>query len=481
MPLSAPYSQAPPGRVHVIGAGGLATGGLALALHARGWTVTASDAVMYGPAPARFAAAGIQVGSPCGGENLPEDCDLVIAGGTHLPDNPEIVTARERGFPVMTFPEFLANWFPPACRSVLVAGTNGKTSTTAMLLSLLHGNAIRPSHLIGGRADGLEDTVNLGNDRLAVLEADESRCARWLPDPKFHHLPCHAVILTSLAPDHPESFATDADYFAAFRTLLNRVPESGWILAHAADLEKLGPLETRAKILRVGGTAADHEFSPGPTPGSFLLDGEVIACGAGGAHMAANAALAVLAARLLDARDARPLASFHGVRGRGELLCECPVPALRDEGYHPAAITATLAAARERFPGRRWHLVHRPRYLGGRDQPVEGGLPAALAAADRVHLFVEDTLLDQPLPVEGQWKSQAIADQVRALGIPAACHRDLDEFVLALRAQLAPDDAILFALPAIFADVLKIITDGLPKYPAFADAPAPSASPPPAA
>ncbi len=469
MSFAQPYSLAKPGRVHVIGAGGLATGGLAMALVDRGWTVTASDETIYGPASAQFAAADITVNIPCREENLPEELDMILAGGTHLPGNPELMAARARGLPVLTFPEFLGAWFPSDAQSVLVAGTNGKTSTTAMLVRLLHGNGIRPSYLVGGRAQGLPGTASLENDHLAVLEADESRCARWLPEPKFLHLPVTSVIITSLVSDHPESFANDAAYFAAFRSLLARVPESGWILAHATDLDALGPVETRAKILRVGQNGGDHTFCPGPKPGTFQLDGETLFCGATGEHMMANAALAVLAARRLGAPDARALEDFHGVEGRGQVLTESPVPVVRDEGYHPAAISATLAAARQKFPGRRWHLVHRPRYLGGHERPVERGLPAALAMADLVHLFVEETFSDEPLPPEGQWKAEAIASETRSLGTPTTCHRDLDAFITALRPQLAPGDAILFALPGNFAEVIGVIVAHLPSYPAFAD------------
>lgn len=473
MLLSPPYSLAQPGRIHVVGAGGLATGGLALALSARGWTVTASDESIYGPGRKEFAASGIPVNLPCREENLPEEADMVVAGGTHLPDNPELMAARGRGLPVLTFPEFLGGWFPSGCQSVLVAGTNGKTSTTAMLIRLLHANGIRPSYLIGGRDQALPGTVDLENDRMAVLEADESRCARWLAEPKFLRLPLTSVILTSLAPDHPESFANDETYFAAFRALLRRVPESGWILGHAADLDALGSLETRARILRVARNGADHEFCPGDQSGTFHLDGKTFSCGVGGEHMMANAALALLAARRLGAEDARALEDFRGVDGRGEVLTETPVPVVRDEGYHPAAISATFTAAKQRFPGRRWHLVHRPRYLGGTDRPVERDLPAALAMADVVHLFVEETFADEPLPVEGRWKAEAIAGKIRSLGTPATCHRDLDAFIAALRPQLAPGDAILFALPGNFAEVLGVIAAHLPAYPAFAGAPAP--------
>jgi UDP-N-acetylmuramate-alanine ligase len=163
------------------------------------------------------------------------------------------------------------------------------------------------------------------------------------------------------------------------------------------------------------------------------------------------------------------------VDGRSEVLLENPVPVLRDEGYHPVAISATLEAARQKFPGHRWHLVHRPRYLGGPERPVERGLPAALAMADVVHLFVEETFADEPLPVEGQWKAEAIAGKVRSLGTPATCHRDLDAFLTALRPQLSPGDAILFALPGNFAEVLGVIVAHLPRYPAFAG----DTSPPP--
>lgn len=262
------------GHIHFIGMSGRATAGLAVALHRLGWKVTGSDLRAYGVGKALLDGAGIACNDGYEAGNLPDQADLVLSGGSLTLDNPELLAAGESGIPCLTFPEFLAAWTPSQVFNLQILGTNGKTTTTALILQLLHAAGRDPGFLIGGLHAPLGDTLRLpainGREPLMIWEADESRCARWLARPKFSVLPADAAVLTSVSPDHPESFESDEDYFEAFRDRLRALPAGGFLVAHKSDLEKLRPGPLKARIIIIGD---DHVLDTAGGSGSFRLDG----------------------------------------------------------------------------------------------------------------------------------------------------------------------------------------------------------------
>jgi UDP-N-acetylmuramate: L-alanyl-gamma-D-glutamyl-meso-diaminopimelate ligase len=442
---STPFTS--PRNIHMIGLAGVAMSGIATALRRTGWRVTGSDNRVYGRGAEVLHEAGLTCLSPCAAENLPADTDLVLVGATHGIDNPELVEARARGLPVATFPEFLSQWFGADARVLLVAGTNGKTSTTAMLIHALHQAGERPSYLLGGQLPGLEDSVSLANPDMAVLEADESRCAAWLPEPKFLQLPVTSLVLTSLAFDHPETFADEAAYIEAFRTLLRRLPAHGFVVAHEEDWSKLQPATTQARAVTLGAFHSSHRLEVADD-GTYLLDGVAHASAAPGRHQARNAALACVALRHWLGRDltAACWQSFPGVRGRCQQLCLEPIPVYWDIGYHPEAIRSTVASLRSRHPARRIRLILRPRLLGEPGSWIETQLPTALTEADWVDSFPEEQPRGSPDLKPDEWRIQPILQAVRDQGREARFCPTIRSLRESLAATLAPDMVLLFAL-----------------------------------
>lgn len=436
-----------PRKVHVVGLAGVAMSGLAAALHRSGWRVTGSDNRVYGRGAAALAEAGLTCFSPCAAANLPADTDLVLAGATHGLDNPELVEARARGLPVMTFPEFLSLWFGVDAQVLLVAGTNGKTSTTAMLIHALHQMGERPSYLLGGQLLGLEESVFLANRNVAVLEADESRCAAWWSEPKFLQLPVTSLVLTSLAFDHPETFADEASYFEAYRKLLRRLPVDGFVVVHEEDWRKLQPVTTQAEVFTLGTSAGSHRLEL-PEPGVFRLDGVAHVSAAPGRHQARNTALACAALSHWRGHElpASCWPSFPGVLGRCQRLCLQPIPVYWDIGYHPEAIRATVASLKSRHPAHRIRVILRPRLLGEPGSWIENQLPAALAEADWVDSFPEEQPRGSPDLKPEEWRILPILQLVRDRGSVARLCSSIASLRETLAATLAPDMVLLFAL-----------------------------------
>jgi|GEM_PF-2806121 len=435
-----------PRNVHVVGLAGIALSGIAIALHRIGWRVTGSDNRVYGRGAAVLDRAGLTCFTPCAAKNLPADTDWVLVGATHGMDNPEWVEANRRGLPVMTFPEFLSHWFGADANVLLVAGTNGKTSTTAMLIHALHQAGERPSYLLGGQLLGLEASVCLEDRGMAVLEADESRCAVSWSEPKFLQLPVTSLVLTSLAFDHPETFADEASYMEAYRQLLRRLPAHGFVVVHEEDWCKLQPVATQAQVFTLG-TNGDHRLELSES-GVFLLDGVAHGSAAPGRHQARNTALACAALSHWRGHElpASCWPSFPGVLGRCQRLCLQPIPVYWDIGYHPEAIRATIASLRSRHPAHRIRVILRPRLLGEPGSWIENQLPAALAKADWVDSFPEEQPRGSPDLKPEEWRILPILQLVRDRGSVARLCSSIASLRETLAATLTPDMVLLFAL-----------------------------------
>jgi len=455
--------------IHFIGIGGLAMAGLALELRRLGYRITGSDEFIYGYAKTMLEEADFTASIPCAAENLPGHADLVIVGTTHLWDNLEFKAARDRGWPCLTFPEFFAKWFPPSCHCVLIAGTNGKTTTTAMLVHLLDEAGLNFSWLIGGIHGHPPRTLHLTNAPYAIIEADESRSARWLPTPKLNILPCTSLIITNLAPDHPETFATEEDFFDAFRLRIAQLPENGFLIAHARDLEQLGNPPTAAQTIIVGNSdnhsGLQHTYLPDEN--AFTLNHHTIPLSSHGTHHAENAALATLAAtRILGKKSPSEwhpsLKSFRGVSGRMQTITTSPLPIIIDQKCHPVAIKANLQSLRQRWPKRRWHLIMRPRSLSERNWYIDRELPAALAHADIVHLFPEQTMRDDPPVDEDKFKSISIVNDLQSNGTEAHYHRNLSGLMDCIASVIQPQDGFYVALSIANATVWEQLRDQIP-------------------
>lgn len=386
-----------PRPVHFVGIAGAGMSALALVALRRGVAVTGSDRAPEGAPDLPRLGAVVHAGHDPG---LVDGARAVVVSAAVAPDHPEVVRARELGLPVVPRKEALADLV--AGREVVaIAGTHGKTTTTVMTTHALEGAGFDPTTLAGGRVEAWEGNARLGGDRLFVVEADEY-------DQAFLALHPAIAVVNNLEPEHLECYGGSArvqeDAFVTFASRARRVLIGGddpGALAVAARIA--GP------VWRFGLAGPDLRLVPladGPDGARGRLelpDGVVVELElrAPGLHNLRNAAAAVGVVAALGGNAvaaAEGLRSFAGVGRRFERRGTAGgVAVVDDYAHHPTEVSATLAAARSAFAGRRVVAVFQP-HLYSRTAVLGREMGLALSAADLVWVTEVYAAREEPIP-----------------------------------------------------------------------------------
>jgi len=446
-------------QVHVIGIGGSAMAPLAGMLREHGYRVTGSDSGVYPPASTLLESLGISFFNTFDAAHLQPPPDLVVVGNIIARGNPELEEVLDRRIPYRSMPEILEEVFLPGKHSIVVSGTHGKTTTTAMLAWLFQTAGKRPNFLVGGVAENFGKSYGLGGGVEFILEGDEYETAFWDRGPKFFHYHPDDLIVTSLEYDHADIYPDFETYELAFRRLVNLVPRRGRVLIWG-DSEDSGPALRRAAekafcpVMTYGfgaendwiasDLAVDAETSrfrvahQGKTFAEFVL----AACGR---HNVLNAlaALVVAEGRGIGAEEiAKGLATFRSVKRRMDVKGEIGgIVVVDDFAHHPTAVKATIEAARGRWPGRRLWAILEPRSNSMRRKVFQEALPKALALGDRVVLG--GVFRAQQLGDENRLDPETVAASVRALGKEARVIPGSDAIAEHLAAETKPGDLVL--------------------------------------
>jgi UDP-N-acetylmuramate--alanine ligase len=397
--------------LHFIGVGGAGMSGYARAAHALGATVSGSDR-HASPYTRRLAADGVllpQIGEH-GAANVPDGGDVeVVYSSAVPPENPERAAARARGLPERPRAELLGE-LSALRRTIAVAGTHGKTTTSAMLVAALEAAGLEPDWLVGGSVgEGQDNASWTGAGEWLVVEADES-------DRSMLSLHVDIAVLTNVELDHHATFGSLAELREAFAAFLAR--------ARAAIV-----VWNRPELLALAraGAGAEIEVVPYDAPAPTLTDGgsrfdwrgHEVTLSVPGAHNALNATAALEAARLAEAdvqRAIAGLAAFHGAGRRFQLLGESARGArvYDDYAHHPTEVAATLAGSRT-LAHERLIAVFQP-HLFSRTAMFAREFGAALAQADVVVVLdvypARERAEDHP-GVSGLLIAQAAADAAR--------------------------------------------------------------------
>jgi UDP-N-acetylmuramate--alanine ligase len=370
LPTERPWSGR---RLHVLGLGGAGMSAYALAAQALGASVTGSDQA-DSPHAARVRAAGIPVAIGHDAANLPAGDGVEVVASTAVPaSNPEAAAARERGLPVLTRADLLAQ-LTALRRTIAVAGAHGKTTTSSMAAHVLLGCGLDPGYLIGGVLRSTGANGAWGTGEWLVVEADES-------DGSFLRLDVEVAVVTNVELDHHARWSSLAELQDAFRAFLACPP-------HAVIWDRPELLALRdAPKPTVAYEPSDVTLADGAS--TFAWRGHGVTLNVPGLHNARNATAALEAAALAgaDPGDAvRAIATFTGAGRRFERLGRTATGALvvDDYAHHPTEVAATIAAARtlsEAGGQARVVAVFQP-HLFSRTLELAGGFAAALAAAD---------------------------------------------------------------------------------------------------
>lgn len=393
-------------KIHLIGVCGVAMGSLAGMLKERGFEVTGSDEAVYPPMSDMLAGWGIEVRRGYRAENVGK-ADLVVIGNAISRGNAEVEHVLDRRIPYCSMAQALRDFFLEGKEVIAVAGTHGKTTTTALLSHILVEAGFDPSFFVGGVPKNYGSNFRLGGGEHFVIEGDEYDSAYFEKVPKFAIYRPQHLVLTSLEFDHADIYR-DLDEIALwFRRLVNMVPSNGAI-AYSADYPVLAELAGRsfAPCISFGGPGADYrcvDRGAGGEWSNLLLevpggDGITLRSRVFGEFNRANiAAASAMALRLGVTPEAlgRGVESFEGVRRRQELIyARKGFRVYEDFAHHPTAIAGVIAMMRERFPSSRLWAVYEPRSATSRRNVFQNDLPGAFGQADRV-------LIKTPYRLEG--------------------------------------------------------------------------------
>lgn len=377
---------------------GVGMASLAGLLHSQGYRITGSDQNIYPPMSTYLAEIGISVLSGYRAEHLSQRPQLVIIGNAVSRNNPEAQLVLSEGIPYISFPQALGRFLIGSRASLVIAGTHGKTTTTALCAWVLTRAGLDPGFFVGGVPIDFGSGWSPGKGNYVVLEGDEYDSAFFDKGPKFLHYRPRDVILTSVEFDHADIYR-DLDHLKdAFRRLVDLIPPGGCLVAcHDYSAVKEIVAAARCRVVYYGDevsedwSARNIEARQGRSFFDPCYHGKsdgVVKIGLIGRHNVQNA-LAVYAMGREMGIDREKLleglATFAGVKRRQEIKGDVRgVLVIDDFAHHPTAVKETIHAVRAAYPGRRLWAIFEPRSNTSRRNIFEQEFSQTLALADRV-------------------------------------------------------------------------------------------------
>jgi UDP-N-acetylmuramate: L-alanyl-gamma-D-glutamyl-meso-diaminopimelate ligase len=424
-------------------------GSVAAALREGGFTVTGSDENIYPPMSIFLEQRGIALNAGYRAENIPADVDVVVIGNAIKRGNPEVEATLNRRLFYLSLPEVLKNYFLRERHNLVVTGTHGKTTTTALLAWVMEKAGHNPGYLIGGIPKNLGQGARLNDSKYFVIEGDEYDTAFFDKRSKFIHYLPELLIVNNIEFDHADIFDSLEDIKLSFRRLLNIVPQNGMVLLNGDDPNCVEVAkDCLAQMVEVGFSKncaqriRDVTYS---AKGSrFKLGDEIFEIALIGEFNVRNAAMAVSAARFYRVPDVKiraALKSFSGIARRQEVRGEARgVKIIDDFGHHPTAIAQTLRALRHRYAGHRLWAIFEPRSNTTRRAVFQQQLPDALKLADGV--FIAQVAKLEQIPEKERLNAEAVVEAIGRDGRPAFYEENADAIVDRIIPMLQANDVV---------------------------------------
>jgi UDP-N-acetylmuramate: L-alanyl-gamma-D-glutamyl-meso-diaminopimelate ligase len=415
--------------LHILGICGTFMGGLAAIAKQAGHKVTGCDANVYPPMSGQLEALGIGLVDgydPAQLEGPARGADVFVVGNVVSRGNPLQEAILDAGLPYVSGPQWLAENVLRDKWVLAVAGTHGKTTTTAMLAFILEYAKLAPGFLIGGVPADFEVSARLTGSPFFVIEADEYDTAFFDKRSKFVHYRPRTAILNNLEYDHADIFPDLAAIEMQFHHLVRTVPRNGRIVVNGgeASLERVLARGCWSEVERFG-LAEVPGTGPGWTiavDGTILLGGApqgTLAFGQTGRYNQLNALAAISAARHAGVQVAvslEALARFRGVRRRMEVRGVVNGITIYDDfAHHPTAIAVTLEGLRRKVGGARILAVLEPRSNTMKLGSMKERLPGSLAGADRVFCYSANLGWDAAAALAPLAGRQSVHDDLEAL------------------------------------------------------------------
>ncbi len=440
---------------------------LAALLKRRGFDVSGSDQNVYPPMSDFLAAEGIRILSGFREEHISPDIGTVVVGNAISRGNPELEVVLERKIRYCSLPEAVRDHFLWGARSIVIAGTHGKTTTTSLTGWLLTYANLDPTVLVGGIALNLGDdgsSYRLGGGRDFVIEGDEYDSAFFDKSAKFlKYLPDIAVI-NNVEFDHADIYPDLDAVRLAFRRLVNLVPRNGLLLlgadspdAIALQAAAVSPVQTFGLASNADWQAHDIQAAEGLTQFSVRRNGKLFGpfySSLLGAHNVRNAlaAIAVGAHVGLDAATlAAGLRGFKGIKRRLETVgIAGGVTVLDDFAHHPTAVRETLSALRSGYSARRIWAVFEPRSASSCRRIFQQDFGRSFGAADEV---VVAAVFRSSLPQHERLSAEELVEDLRSRAQRARYIPDVDTIIQTVVRERRDGDVVVLMSNGAFGGI----------------------------
>lgn len=473
-------------KIHVIGVCGVAMAQIAVELSSMGFVVSGSDKEFYDPMGSLLKASNIDCKKGYQAENIPADCSLVVIGNSVTRDNTEVQATESRELPYTIFPQLLFDLSIAARKSIVVSGTHGKTTTSAMLAYVLEQLDQSPSYFFGGKGIQIPNGLKTSVGKISVVEGDEYDSAFFAKYAKFQFYKPDILIINAVEFDHADIYQNLEQILEQFQQMIDDMPAAGCIIgcfddhgvrqlfskierkdlrlvafgenvdaSHKAPAVQIASLNT--EFIKINGVTAvaftdlngKKQQLKLSIPGKFNLKNAVASF------------LAMQAAGLEQGPEwQQAFESFLGVARRQQVWLEEPIKLIEDFAHHPTAVTQTIEALREWNPNRRIIAVFEPRSVTSRRKIFENDYAKALSVADLIILkSVEARVLDKPEDIMQVSAVCAMIEQ--QYGKKAVSFLEVNEIEQAIRDLVKPGDLIVVMSNGSFGGLISNLQKSL--------------------
>ena len=464
-----------PLRIHLVAVCGTGMGSLAILLKTLGHRVTGSDQHMYPPMSIQLQEWGIPLYEGFRAMHLQPRPDLVIVGNAISRGNQEAEAAQAAGVPVMSFPQALAHFLIGERHGVVVAGTHGKSTTTALIAWMLDHAGLDPGYFVGAVTRNFPAPIRLGTGAHVVVEGDEYDSAYFDKDPKFLHYRPRTAVLTALEFDHADIYRDFAHVRSAFDRFVRLLPAEGCLLACGddpgvrslcAEESIAGVVETYGLSEGVNWRAAEWEAGEGGTVLEVRRNGHTFGrfvTTLFGPHNVCNVLAAIAVAHRLGVprdRIASGLRSFAGLKRRCEVRGEVAgVTVIDDFAHHPTAVSVTLKGLRAAYQGARLWVVFEPRSATTRRRVFQEAYVVALAHADRV--VIAEVFRKEELQKEERLSEDLLVQRLKESGVPSWFYPDTADIIARVCEQALKGDVVVIMSNGGFDNIHERLLEAL--------------------
>jgi len=441
--------------IHMIAICGTGMGALALMLKDLGFSLTGSDLKVYPPMSEFLRARGIQIAEGYHPDHLSYGPDLVVVGNTVSKDNPEVVRMLETGLSYCSMPQALNRFVAADKKQILITGTHGKTTTSAIVAWILDCAGLDETFFIGGILANFNSNYRLGSGGFIVIEGDEYDTAFFDKGPKFMHYDPYATILTSVEFDHADIFRDEDRVLQVFTKFTSGLNSTSTLFAFDGDgnVEKVVNaagcrVVGYGKSKGLGWGLGEVDLTPpwsefevwkdGASYGRFktMLVGE---------HNLLNALSAIAVADLLDIPKEtvkQALATFKGVRRRQEVRgVKNGIVVMDDFAHHPTAVRETVRALKPFYPDGRLIAVFEPRTNTSMRDVFQDIYPECFDEADLI--CIRKPPLLHKIPEGHRFSSEQLVQDLKQRGKDARYFENTDLIIAFIKENAVPGDVVL--------------------------------------